>query len=79
MCIRDRHYIRFMIEVDGHLKMYEMPYPFNVEKIDNITVFNYKLSSFLKDSDLILQSKFLDLSQTSKLYNNFVYILTSAE
>jgi|TARA_B110000211_G_scaffold49867_1_gene54489 hypothetical protein len=74
-----QHYIRFMIEVDGSLKMYEMPYPFTVKRVNNITVFNYKLSAFLKDSELILQSKFLDISQTSKLYNNLVYILTSAE
>ena len=74
-----QHYIRFMIEIDGNLKMYEMPYPFKVEKRDNMTVFNYRLSSFLQDNDLILQSKFLDLSRTSKIYNSFVYILTSAE
>jgi hypothetical protein len=74
-----QHYIRFMIEIDGNLKMYEMPYPFKVEKSEDILVFNYQLSSFLKDKDLILQSKFLDLSQKSKIYNNLVYILPSSE
>ncbi len=72
-----QHYIRFMLEIAGNTKMYEMPYPFDIHETESSTILSYKLSAFMKDSDIILQSKLLDTSQKSKLYDSFVYILTS--
>ncbi len=70
-----QHYLRLMIEIAGNLKMYELPYPFDVKTDDGITTFNYKLKTFLKDDDLQLQAKLMDTSNKSKIYDNLVYIL----
>ena len=70
-----QHYLRLMIEIAGNLKMYELPYPFDVKTKNGITTFNYKLTTFLKDDDLQLQAKLMDTSNKSKIYDNLVYIL----
>ena len=74
-----QHYIRLMIDVGGSVKMYELPYPFSVSVKSGVTTLNYKLSSFIKDDDLMLQAKLLDTSQKSKIYDNYVYLLNSED
>jgi hypothetical protein len=74
-----QHYIRLILDVNGSSKMFELPYPYDVHVDGNVTTLNYKLTSFIKDEDLMLQTKLLDTSHKSKMYDTFVYLLNSEE
>jgi hypothetical protein len=74
-----QYFIRLFIEVGDKTKQYEIPYPFTCSLDDEVLTLNYHLSTVMKDEGVILQTKFLDASGKSKLYNNLVYILTSEE
>lgn len=73
-----QYYIRLFIEVGDKTKQYEIPYPFDINnEHDNILTLNYHLSTLIKDDDIELQTKLLDVSNKSKIYNNLLYVLTS--
>ena len=74
-----QYFIRLFIEVGDKTKQYEIPYPFTCNLDDDILTLNYHLSTVMKDDSLIFQTKFLDASSKSKLYNNLVYVLTSED
>jgi hypothetical protein len=74
-----QYYIRLYLEVGEKTKQYEIPYPFLTHIDDNMLTLNYHLSTIMKSDEVILQTKLLDTSSKSKIYNNLVYILTSAE
>ena len=73
-----QYYINLTLEYNDTLKSYDIPYPFKIEDIEDCTILNYHLSSFIpkKQGNKV---KFLDSSSKSKLYNNLVYILPSEE
>ena len=73
-----QYYINLTLQYNGTIKSYEIPYPFKVESNPGNAVLNYQLSSFIPRKQ-INKIKFLDSSSKSKLYNNLVYVLTSAE
>jgi len=66
--------ISLSLEIDDKIKIYEIPYPFKMESLQDTLVFNYKLSSFIPDQ-YSLFVKLLDCSSKSKFYDNLVYIL----
>ena len=72
-----QYFIRLFIEVGDKTKQYEIPYPFTTHVEEDRLTLNYHLSTVMKDESVILQTKFLDTSNKSKLYNSLVYILTS--
>lgn len=74
-----QYYIRLYLEVDDKQKQYEIPYPFATSMDKNKLTLNYELSTIMKDEDIVVQTKLLDASNKSKIYNNLVYILTSAD
>ena len=74
-----QYFIRLFIEVGDITKQYEIPYPFTCNLDDDILTLNYHLSTVMKDESIIFQTKFLDASSKSKLYNNLVYVLTSED
>ena len=74
-----QYFIRLFIEVGDKTKQYEIPYPFTSNFEDNRLTLNYQLSTVMKDEELMLQTKFLDISNKSKIYNNLLYILTSED
>ena len=73
-----QYYINLTLEYNDSIKSYEIPYPFKVKSDPGTAVLNYQLSSFIPRKQ-INKVKFLDSSSKSKLYNNLVYVLTSAE
>ena len=72
-----QYFIRLFLDVNGKQKQYEIPYPFDTCVNDNKLTLNYHLSTMIRDDDVMFQTKFLDTSSKSKLYNNIVFILTS--
>lgn len=72
-----QYFIRLFLDVNGKQKQYEIPYPFDIHDNGNRLTLNYHLSTIAKDEEVMLQIKFMDTSNKSKLYNNLVYILTS--
>lgn len=74
-----QYFIRLTLSVDGKQRQYEVPYPFTMHSLDSKLTLNYHLSSIMKDEGTLLQSKLIDTSNKSKIYNNLVYILTSDE
>ena len=73
-----QYYINLTLQYNDSIKSYEIPYPFEVKSEPGLAVLNYQLSSFIPRKQ-INKVKFLDSSSKSKLYNNLVYVLTSAE
>lgn len=74
-----QYFIRLHLDVDGKQKQYEIPYPFRSDFSNNRLTLNYQLSTVMKDDNVIIQTKLLDTSSKSKIYNNLVYILTSED
>ena len=72
-----QYFIRLFIEVGDKTKQYEIPYPFDVDYCEDKLTLNYHLSCVMKEENIMLQTKFLDSSGKSKLYNSLVYVLTS--
>ena len=73
-----QYYINLTLDYNGAIKAYEIPYPFDTKIGKDGVILNYQLSSFIPKSHMN-KVKFLDSSSKSKLYNNLVYVLTSAE
>lgn len=72
-----QYYIRLHLEIDDKQKQYEIPYPFTTHVGEDRLTLNYHLSTVMKDEDVMLQTKLVDTTGKSKIYNNLVYILTS--
>ena len=72
-----QYFIRLYLEVGDKTKQYEIPYPFATETDGDILTLNYQLSNIMKSEEVILQTKLVDASSKSKIYNNLVYILPS--
>tara|TARA_R110000772_G_scaffold100402_2_gene200772 strand:- start:833 stop:1186 length:354 start_codon:yes stop_codon:yes gene_type:complete len=74
-----QYFIRLYLEVGDKTKQYEIPYPFTTHVTNDRLTLNYHLSTVMKGEDEILSTKLVDASNKSKIYNNLVYILTSAD
>lgn len=74
-----QHYAKLTLEDKTRVRVYEIPYPFEIQTRGSKTVFCYKLCKLLNIGDLDLQVKFLDSSKKSKLYNENLYILPLSE
>ena len=72
-----QYFIKLFIEVGDKTRQYEIPYPFDIHEAEDMLTLNYHLSTVMKDEEVILQTKLLDVTGKSKIYNNLVYILTS--
>ena len=70
-----QHYAKLTLEDDVRTRQYEIPYPFEMIQEEDKLTLSYKLDKFLSVGDLEFQSKFLDSSKRSKLYNTDVYIM----
>jgi len=66
--------ISLSLEIDGKIKIYEIPYPFKIEGSLDKLIFNYRISSFIPEQ-YSLFIKLLDCSSKSKFYDNLLYIL----
>ena len=70
-----QYFIRLHLDFEGKQKQYEIPYPFTTNLTKDKLTLNYHLSTVMKDESVIMQTKFLDTSNKSKIYNNLLYIL----
>ena len=70
-----QYFIKLFIEVGDKTRQYEIPYPFDIHESEDMLTLNYHLSTVMKDEEVILQTKLLDVTGKSKIYNNLVYIL----
>jgi len=70
-------FIRFKLENDGKLIEYDLPYPFKVIKGENGYLFDYTLSAFCPRSEEIYwKMKLMDKNESSKLHDNYLYVVT---
>ena len=74
-----QYFIRLQLELEDKQKQYEIPYPFESSLNGNRLTLNYHLSTIMKDESVLMQTKFLDSSNKSKIYNNLLYILPLEE
>ena len=73
-----QYHINLTLEYNGAIKSYEIPYPFRIDRQGHGAILNYQLSTFIPKNQFS-KVKFLDNSSKSKLYDNLVYVLTSAD
>ena len=70
-------FIKFKIETDGDSKDFEIPYPFQISKIDQGYLFNYCLSAFCpRTEDSYWKMLLMDKSGASKLHNNHLIVIS---
>lgn len=74
-------YIKLFIEnTKGHVRMLELPYPFDITQANNITALNYNISTFYgNNQELKCKLKFLNKKNVSKLYDTTVNIVVLNE
>ena len=70
-----QHYAKLTLEDEVRTRLYEIPYPFEIYADGDHLTLSYKLDKFLNFDNLMFQSKFLDSSKKSKLYNTNLYIM----
>lgn len=65
----------FIENSKGHIRILELPYPFEIKQQNNITLLNYKLNTFCKtNSELSCKIKLLNKKNVSKFFDNIVEI-----
>lgn len=70
-------FIKFKLETPNDIREYELPYPYRVEKLINGFLFDYCLSAFIpKTEESFWKMKTMDTSESSKLHDNYLYIIT---
>jgi len=68
-------YFNFVIKTPSGNKIFEIPYPFNVETFNDHIKFSYTLEDFSqKNVDLFLKAKVLLPKKRNKLYNSVVVL-----
>lgn len=70
-----QHYAKLTLEDEIRTRLYEIPYPYEMNTDGRKLTLCYKLDKFLNFGDLDLQVKLLDSSKRSKLYDSNVFIL----
>ena len=70
-------FIKFKIDNGLDTKEYEIPYPFKVEKIPSGFMFDYCLSAFVpKTEESFWKMRTMNTSESSKLHENYLYIVS---
>lgn len=71
-------FIKFNLEINNEIKVFEIPYPYKIHEKNNSLVFEYTLSSFCNsnNSELYYKLKTTDKKTSNKMYDNFLYMLT---
>lgn len=70
-------FIKFKLENNGESKDYELPYPYRVQKLSNGYMFDYTLSAFIpRTEEIYWKMLCVDKSEASKLYNNYLFVLS---
>lgn len=70
-------FIKFKLHTEQGDKDYELPYPYKVLKTSDGYLFDYSLSAFIpKTEEVFWKIKLMDRSESSKLYDNYLFIRT---
>lgn len=71
-------FIKFNLEINNEIKVFEIPYPYKIHEKNNSLVFEYTLSSFCNsnNSELYYKLKTTDKKTSNKMCDNFLYMLT---
>ena len=71
-------FIKFNLDINNEIKVFEVPYPYKLHEKDNMLVFEYTLSSFCNsdNSELYYKLKTTNKKTCNKMYDNFLYMLT---
>ena len=73
-----QHFIRLSLEQNKTIKFFELPYPFKTITDQDTVTFNYHISSFCPvEFPTYFKIKFLNLKNTSKLFDSEVVIHSS--
>jgi hypothetical protein len=69
-------FLRFKLESDGKISEYDLPYPFRVIKNNKGYLFDYSLSAFCpRTEELYWKMKLMDKTESSKLHDNYLYVV----
>lgn len=69
------YYVQFYLKCDGENKLFELPYPFDVEILNGYALFYYDIESISHgDADLYYRLLSLNRKTNSKLYNSILMI-----
>lgn len=71
-------FIKFNIDINNEIKVYEIPYPFKIHENENSIAFEYTLSSFCNGdtSPLFYKLKTTNKKTSNKMFDNFLFMLT---
>ena len=71
-------FIKFNIDINNEIKVYEIPYPFKIHENENGIAFEYTLSSFCNSdvSSLFYKIKTINKKTSNKMFDNFLFMLT---
>lgn len=70
-----QHFIKFTMDIEGELKMYELVYPYAISSIPGSTTFSYKLSNFTGSiNDQFFKLKTISKQNASSMYDSEVTI-----
>jgi hypothetical protein len=73
-----QNFIKFKIELDGDVKEWEICYPYAIKNINNGYIFDYSLSAFCpRTEETYWKMKVMEKDESSKFFNNYLYVLTS--
>jgi len=71
-------FIKFKLETPNDVREFELPYPYRVERTDTGFLFDYCLSAFIpKTEESYWKMKTLSTSESSKLHENYLFIVSS--
>lgn len=73
-----QNFIKFKIQIENKSKEWEISSPYRIEKIKNGYLFDYSLSAFCPPTqDMYWSMKALDKSNSSKLFDNYLYVVVT--
>ncbi len=71
-----QNFIKFKLQTESNSKEWEISFPYRIEKIDGGYLFDYALSAFCPPTQEVYWAmKALDKSNSSKLFDNYLYVM----
>lgn len=69
-------FIRFKLELEGEVKDWEIPYPYDLQETPVGYRFDYCLSAFCPPTELVFyKMKMIDRSNASKLHDGYLQVV----
>jgi hypothetical protein len=72
-----QNFIKFKIDNGVDVKEWELSYPYDIKTIENGYIFDYSLSAFCPiTEESYWKMKVMNKSESSKLHDNYLYVMT---